>query len=38
MKFLVDMPVSPKTVKKLRELGYDAVHLYNLGMKTAESR
>ena len=36
MKFLADMPISPKTVEKLCEKGYDAVHLFSLGMKKAE--
>ena len=27
MKFLADMGVSPLTVKKLKEEGYDAIHL-----------
>lgn len=36
MKFLADMPVSPKTVEKLCEKGYDAVHLFSLGMKKAD--
>lgn len=36
MKFLADMPISPKTVQKLRERGYDAVHLFELGMQKAD--
>jgi predicted nuclease of predicted toxin-antitoxin system len=27
MKFLADMGISPRSVSRLRELGYDAVHL-----------
>lgn len=32
MKFLADMGVSPLTVKKLKEAGYDAVHLSEQGL------
>ena len=32
MKFLADMEVSPLTVKKLKEKGYDAVHLSEEGL------
>ncbi|HDN80369.1 MAG: hypothetical protein DRI61_14910 [Chloroflexi bacterium] len=32
MKFLVDMDISPKTATYLRSLGYDAVHLHELGL------
>lgn len=35
MKFLVDMPLSPKTADYLQSLGYDAVHLYYLGKSRA---
>jgi predicted nuclease of predicted toxin-antitoxin system len=31
MKFLVDMPLSPKTAEYLRSLGHDAVHAYEIG-------
>ena len=31
MKFLIDMPVSPKTCDFLNKKGFDAVHLYPLG-------
>ena len=31
MKFLADMGVSPLTVNKLKESGYDAVHLSDRG-------
>ena len=34
MKFLADMGVSPLTVKELKQLGYDAVHLSDLGLHT----
>ena len=33
MKFLADMGISPKSVAYLRELGYDAVHLYEQGLE-----
>ena len=32
MKFLADMGISPKTVAILRDLGHDAVHLYEQGL------
>lgn len=32
MKFLADMGVSPLTVKRLKEEGYDAVHLSEEGL------
>lgn len=32
MKFLADMGVSPLTVKELKEVGYDAVHLSEQGL------
>lgn len=32
MKFLADMGVSPLTVKRLKEEGYDAVHLSEVGL------
>ena len=31
MRFLADMGVSPRTVDYLREKGYEAVHLHELG-------
>ncbi|HHT9126086.1 MAG TPA: DUF5615 family PIN-like protein [Candidatus Brocadiia bacterium] len=36
MKFLADMPISPKTVEFLKRLGYETVRLSGLGMKNAE--
>jgi predicted nuclease of predicted toxin-antitoxin system len=30
MKFLVDMPFSPKTAKYLRLLGHDAIHAFSI--------
>ncbi len=36
MKFLVDMPLSPKTVNFLKSLGYEAIRVSELGM--AKSR
>ena len=32
MKFLADMGISPKTVAHLRQKGFDAVHLHELGL------
>ncbi len=32
MKFLADMGISPKTVRFLRKLGYDAIHLSDEGL------
>jgi predicted nuclease of predicted toxin-antitoxin system len=32
MKFLADMGISPRTVVFLRDLGHDAVHLYEQGL------
>ena len=32
MKFLVDMALSPKTVKVLRDSGYEAIRVNELGM------
>ncbi|ODS30726.1 MAG: hypothetical protein SCARUB_04156 [Candidatus Scalindua rubra] len=36
MKFIADMPISPRTTEFLNSLGYDAVRLNDLGMKCAE--
>jgi predicted nuclease of predicted toxin-antitoxin system len=33
MKFLADMGISPRSVAFLRNLGYEAVHLYELGLE-----
>lgn len=33
MKFLADMGISPRSVAFLRSLGYEAVHLYELGLE-----
>lgn len=35
MKFLVDMPLSPKLSAWLSERGYDAVHTIDRGLSTA---
>ena len=35
MKFLVDMPISPKTCEYLTKKGFDAVHLYHLDKSRA---
>lgn len=32
MKFVADMGISPKTVRFLQDLGYQAVHLHQLGL------
>jgi predicted nuclease of predicted toxin-antitoxin system len=36
MKFLADMPVSPKTVEFLRSLGYEAVRARERGLDRAK--
>ncbi len=36
LKFLADMPISPKTVAFLCESGYEAVRIFDIGMKDAE--
>ncbi len=36
MRFLADMGISPKTVAFLRELGHEAVHLYEGGLYRLE--
>ncbi len=36
MKFLADMGISPKTVHFLRNLGHEAVHLYEEGLERLE--
>ena len=33
MRFLVDMPISPRTVSYLRQLGYEAMRADELGME-----
>jgi len=33
MKFLLDMPISPKTEEFLKKLGYDAIRVDKLGMQ-----
>ena len=38
MRFLADMGVSPLTVKKLTEAGYDAVHLSEQGLMRMSDR
>ena len=38
MKFLADMPISPKTVEHLRIMGHEAVRLNDLGMQSAEDK
>lgn len=32
MKFLADMGISPRTVGVLHDLGYEAVHLHDIGL------
>ena len=38
MKFLVDMALSPKTVRVLRDSGYEAVRVNELSMATAKDK
>ena len=38
MKFLVDMPLSPKTVKFLNNMGHKAVRVSELGMAKSKDR
>jgi len=38
MKFFVDMALSPKTVKALRDSGYEAVRANELGMVKSKDR
>jgi len=38
MKFLVDMALSPKTVKMLRDSGYEAIRVNELGMAKSRDR
>jgi len=38
MKFLVDMPISPKTVDFLKNMGYEAVRVSELGMAKSKDR
>ena len=38
MKFLVDMPLSPKTVQFLKNMGHEAVRVSELGMAKSKDR
>ena len=38
MKFLLDMPISPKTEEFLKKLGYDAVRVDRLNMQKATDK
>ena len=38
MRFLADIDISPRTVAKLRERGYDSVHLIEQGLEKLEDR
>lgn len=38
MKFLVDMPLSPKTVDFLKNMGYEAIRVSEPGMAKSKDR
>ena len=38
MKFLVDMPLSPNTVRFLKNLGYEAIRVSELGMSKSKDK
>lgn len=38
MKFLVDMPMSPRTAAWLNDRGHDAIHASSLGLERAPDR
>jgi len=38
MKFLLDMPLSPKTTIFLRDLGYEAIQVNELGMAKSKDK
>lgn len=38
MKFLVDMPLSPKTVNFLKNMGFEAIRVSELGMAKSKDR
>jgi predicted nuclease of predicted toxin-antitoxin system len=38
MKFLIDMALSPKTVRALRDFGYEAVRVNELGMAKSKDK
>ena len=38
MKFLIDLALSPKTVKVLRDFGYEAVRINELGMAKSKDK
>ena len=38
MKFLVDMPVSPRAAEWLTGRGHDAVHAFSIGLDRAQDR
>lgn len=38
MKFLVDMPLSLKTVRFLKNLGYEAIRVSELGMSKSKDK
>lgn len=38
MRFLVDMPISPRTADWLAESGHDAVHAFSIGLGDAPDR
>jgi predicted nuclease of predicted toxin-antitoxin system len=38
MKFLIDLALTPKIVKVLRDFGYEAVRVNELGMANAKDK
>ena len=38
MRFLADMGISPRTVARLKEQGYDSIHLVEEGLEKLEDR
>ncbi|MBN1291085.1 MAG: DUF5615 family PIN-like protein [Candidatus Latescibacteria bacterium] len=38
MRFIIDMPLSPRLAEYLAESGYDAVHVMNVGMAKSSDK